>query len=86
MTVQSATTPYQSCMQRNALGMYPEDPAEFRALWTQPGTVAWVQDVVNALTDQQLATLAESLRGTFLQAPSRVMDLWVLAQHTAGLR
>jgi len=82
---QSDDASYWASMQRNALAMYPDDVAEFRTTWTQPGTAIWAQDVVNALTDQQLLALAESLRGTFLKTPGKVMEVWTLAQHTAGL-
>jgi hypothetical protein len=87
MTAQQADgADYQAAMQRNALAMYPESVTEFRGTWTDEGVVPWIQDVVNALTDAQIATLADSLRGTFLKTPSKVMEIWILAQHTAGLR
>jgi len=87
MTAQQAhDTASRTGLQRHAQVMFPEDPAEFRATWTAAGTAAWIQDVVCALSDRELASLAEGLRGTFLHAPGKVMDLWVLAQYTAGLR
>jgi hypothetical protein len=87
MTVQrSDDATYHAYMQRNAAAMYPDSVSEFRATWTDDSVVPWIQDVVNALTDAQIATLADSLRGTFLKTPSKVMEIWVLAQHTAGLR
>ena len=86
MTAQQADdAAYQAAMQRNALAMYPESVTEFRDTWTSPGTAQWAQDVVNALTDAQIVTLASSLRGMFLKTPSKVMEIWVLAQYTAGL-
>ena len=86
MTAQQADdASYQEHMQRNALAMYSESMTEFRDTWTAPGTAQWAQDVVNALTDAQIVTLASSLRGMFLKTPSKVMEIWVLAQHTAGL-
>lgn len=83
---QSDDASYQAHMQRNAAAMYPDSVSEFRASWTDDGVVPWIQDVVNALTDQQIVTLADSLRGTFIKTPGKVMEIWVLAQHTAGLR
>ncbi|GGJ89934.1 hypothetical protein [Deinococcus aquiradiocola] len=77
---------YRAGLQRHAHVLYPEDPAEFRATWTAAGTAAWIQEVVRALSDRELASLAEGLRGTFLHAPGRVMDLWALARYTAGLQ
>ena len=67
-------------LQARALTAWPEDVAEFRAIWAAPSvTDPEIRSAVAALTDEQIGKVSASLRHIFLKHPDEVGAIWQLA-------
>jgi len=81
---QSDDASYWAAMQRNALAMYPDDVAEFRDAWATCN-VDWMRAASQLLSDQEISTLALSLRSALLSGKADLTELWRLAALQAGV-
>lgn len=79
-------TAYELFLTGVAFITFPEDPAQFRAIYSSPSSRdADKREAVRRLSDSELEGVSAALRGEYLRAPSMMVQVWQLAKQMAGV-
>lgn len=79
-------TAYELFLTGVAFISFPEDPAQFRAIYSHPNSRdADKREAVQRLSDSDLEGVSAALRGEYLRAPSMTAQVWQLAKQMAGV-